>query len=187
MFLPIIRKVKDGTAAIFIVIMFFIFPMKWDWLKYFTTSKSDELPSTNSPSLITWKFINTRTSWSLVFLLGGGFAIAEAGRLTGMNNIIGSALSKFQYLPPLLLLFLICLVASILTEFTTNIAVANIMLSVLAEMAVEIRIHPLYLMYPAGLMCSMAFHLPVGTPPNAIAAGYTNIKIKDMVIYFIPK
>lgn len=48
--------------------------------------------------------------------------------------------------------------------------------------AVTIKIHPLYLILPAGLACSMAFHLPVSTPPNAIVAGYANIKSKDMAI-----
>lgn len=27
----------------------------------------------------------------------------------------------------------------------------------------------------------MAFHLPVSTPPNALVAGYANIRTKDMV------
>lgn len=47
--------------------------------------------------------------------------------------------------------------------------------------ALAIEIHPLYLILPAGLACSMAFHLPVSTPPNALVAGYANIRTKDMV------
>lgn len=46
----------------------------------------------------------------------------------------------------------------------------------------SIGIHPLYLILPAGLACSMAFHLPVSTPPNAIVAGYANVKSGDMAI-----
>lgn len=101
--------------------------------------------------------------------------------------MLGTALSGLKTLPPLLLLFVVCLTAQILTEFTSNVAIANIMLPVLAEMAVVIEMHPLYLMFPAALSCSMAFHMPVGTPPNAIVAGVGNIKTKDMVkfIYFV--
>lgn len=36
------------------------------------------------------------------------------------------------------------------------------MLPVLAEMALQMKVHPLYLMFPAALSCSMAFHTPVG-------------------------
>lgn len=48
--------------------------------------------------------------------------------------------------------------------------------------AIAIEIHPLYLMFPAALSCSMAFHMPVGTPPNAIVAGVVNIPTKSMAI-----
>lgn len=38
-----------------------------------------KLPTTPSQGLITWKYINTKVPWSLIFLLGGGFALAEGG------------------------------------------------------------------------------------------------------------
>lgn len=37
-------------------------------------------------------------------------------------------------------------------------------------------------MLPAALCCSFSFHLPVGTPPNAIASAAGRIKTKDFVI-----
>lgn len=57
-----------------------------------------------------------------------------------------------------------------------------VMLPVLSEMALQMGVHPLYLMFPAALSCSMAFHTPVGTPPNAIAAGVANIGTKDIAM-----
>lgn len=47
--------------------------------------------------------------------------------------------------------------------------------------AVAIKMNPIMLVFPAGIATSMAFHLPVGTPPNAIVAGYAGIKSKYMV------
>lgn len=41
----------------------------------------------------------------------------------------------------------------------------------------------MYLMLPAAIACSMAFHMPVGTPPNAIVAGIANIGTGTMVNY----
>ena len=87
-----------------------------------------------------------------------------------------------KFLPPLILLLVVICAAQVMTEFTSNVAISNIILPVLAEMALAIEIHPLYLMLPAAITCSMAFHMPVGTPPNAIAAGYANIAIKDMAV-----
>uniref|UniRef100_A0A1L8DEL7 Putative na+/dicarboxylate na+/tricarboxylate and phosphate transporter n=2 Tax=Nyssomyia neivai TaxID=330878 RepID=A0A1L8DEL7_9DIPT len=176
-------KIKDATPAIFVVIALFIIPSNWKFLNYFKgRSTAASLPKQATPGLITWKYIHQKVPWSLIFLLGGGFALAEGGRVSGMSALLGNSLSGLKTLPPLLLLFVVCLTASCLTEFTSNVAIANIMLPVLAEMAIAIEVHPLFLMYPAALSCSMAFHMPVGTPPNAIVAGVGNIATKDMAI-----
>lgn len=116
-----------------------------------------------------------------MFLLGGGFALAEAGNLSGMSSLLGRSMIGLKPLHPMLILLFVCLGCSALTEFTSNVAIANIILPVLAEMAVAIEVHPLYLMLPATLCCSFAFHMPVGTPPNAIVASQANIPTKQMV------
>lgn len=118
----------------------------------------------------------------MIFVLGGGFALAEGSKLSGMSRLIGNSLTPLKDLPQLLLLFIVCLIAETLTEVTANVAIANIILPVLGEMALAIGLHPLYLMYPAAVSCNFAFHMPVGTPPNAIVAGLVNIRTKDMAI-----
>lgn len=173
--------IRDATPAIFIVISFFVFPATWGCLNYCKRNPGT-LPTTPSTGLITWKFINQKTPWSLIFLLGGGFALAEGGKVSGMSSLIGQSLSPLKELPSLILILVICITAQTLTEFTSNVAIANILLPVLAEMAIAIEVHPLYLMYPAALSCCFAFHMPVGTPPNAIVAGVVNIRTKDMAI-----
>lgn len=174
-------KIKDATPAILIVIAFFMFPANWKCFRYFKNS-SKPLPTTATGPLLTWKYINAKTPWSLVFLLGGGFALAEGGKVSGMSRMLGTSLTVFQSFHPLILLFLICVVCQTLTEFTSNVAIANVILPVLAEMALAVRIHPMMLMYPAALSCCFAFHMPVGTPPNAIVAGVGNIRTKDMAV-----
>lgn len=115
-------------------------------------------------------------------MLGGGFALAAGGKESGMSTMLGKSLNIFKDLDPILLLFLICLVCQILTEFTSNVAIANVILPVLGNMALSIGVHPMLLMYPAALSCCFAFHMPVGTPPNAIVAGVANIRTKEMAI-----
>lgn len=74
--------------------------------------------------------------WGLLFLLGGGFAIAEGSQETGMSEYIAHYLDGLRVLPPLALVFVTSLVASTLTEFSSNVAIANIILPVLAEMVI---------------------------------------------------
>uniref|UniRef100_A0A336KEI2 CSON008563 protein n=1 Tax=Culicoides sonorensis TaxID=179676 RepID=A0A336KEI2_CULSO len=173
--------IRDATPAIFIVITFFMIPMSWRCLK-FCKKNPGKLPTEQTPGLITWKFINQKVPWSLIFLLGGGFALAEGGRVSGMSSLVGASLAPLSKLPSFILLLVVCITGQTLTEFTSNVAIANILLPVLAEMALAIKVHPLYLMYPAALSCCFAFHMPVGTPPNAIVAGVGNIRTKDMAI-----
>ena len=47
--------------------------------------------------------------------------------------------------------------------------------------AQSLAINPLYLMIPATVAASLAFMLPVATPPNAIAFSYGFIKVHEMV------
>lgn len=129
----IYRKIKDATPAIFIVISLFMIPANLSFFNYFKKNSKD-LPKQPSSGLITWKFINQKVPWSLIFLLGGGFALAEGGRASGMSEILGQSLTGLKTLPPLLLLFIVCLTAQCLTEFTSNVAIANIILPVLGEM-----------------------------------------------------
>lgn len=75
--------------------------------------------------------------------------------------MLGGSLEVFKDLNFWILLLLICVVCQTLTEFTSNVAIANVILPILGEMAITIGVHPMLLMYPAALSCCFAFHMPV--------------------------
>lgn len=170
---------KDATAALIVVMLLFILPAKPDFLRIFRRNES-ERPNAPSPSLVTWKVVQTKMPWGLIFLLGGAFALAEGSQTSGMSQLIANQLNGLLVLHKFWIMVIASLVASVLTEFSSNVAVANVILQVLAELSRNGGIHPIYLMMPAGLCCSHAFCLPVGTPPNAIASAACNIPTKDM-------
>ncbi|XP_020277869.1 protein I'm not dead yet-like isoform X2 [Pseudomyrmex gracilis] len=174
-------RVKDSTAAMCVTILFFFIPSKLDFLQAFNKDPSKR-PTKPSPGLITWKIINQKMHWSLIFVLGGGFAISAGSTESGLSGMLGQSLIGLQKINVVAILLIVCFFAENVTELTSNVAVANIILPVLAEMCVAIKIHPLYLMLPAALCCSFSFHLPVGTPPNAIASAAGRIKTKDFII-----
>lgn len=67
-----------------------------------------------------------------------------------------------------------------LTEVTSNTATTQMILPILASLAVDLRLDPLILMIPATLSASCAFMMPVATPPNAIVFGCGRLRIADM-------
>nr|KAF6472473.1 solute carrier family 13 member 3 [Molossus molossus] len=84
-------------------------------------------------------------------------------------------------MPPMLASFIITAVIIFFTEFASNTATIVIFLPVLSELAIRLKVHPLYLMIPATVGCSYAFMLPVSTPPNSIAFASGHLLVKDMV------
>ncbi|CAF4803770.1 unnamed protein product [Pieris macdunnoughi] len=177
-------KVKDGVVSMFIVILMFILPMSIDCIKFFSSSSSyEELSQYKpSPSIVTWNILKEKIPWGLLFLLGGGFALAEGSKATGLSSMIGTSLIGLHGLHPTIVLLVVVLVTQFITEFTSNVAIANLILPVLANMARTLDMDPRYLMVPATLACSMAFHMPVGTPPNAIVAGVAHIPTSKMAV-----
>ena len=75
---------------------------------------------------------------------------------------------------------MVCLSLTFLTELTSNTATTEMILPILAAVAVVSGTHPLVLMIPATMSASCAFMMPVATPPNAIVFGSNRISIAQM-------
>ena len=90
-------------------------------------------------------------------------------------------LTVLDSLPQGAVVLIICVLTAIVTEVTSNVATANILLPVLAELARATDINPLYFMIPATITCSFAFMLPVATPPNAIVFSASGMKTSEMM------
>lgn len=113
-------------------------------------------------------------------LLGGGFALASGFVSSGLSEYLAKALRDFGHLPAFVILALVCLLITFLTELTSNVATATMFLPVLAAWGVAEGINPLMLMIPATISASMAFMLPVATPPNAIVFTSRRVRIAEM-------
>ena len=160
-------------------ILLFILPQKYDFWPFKPLTQSLQ----NSPALITWRLIETKMCWGVIFLLGGGFALAKASESSGLSALLIEALKTFQLesLPVVVLSFVVCLLTVTITNIASNTATANVLVPILAKMAVTMCINPIYLTLPAGIVCSFAFALPVATAPNAIVFGHSTMTTVDMM------
>jgi sodium-dependent dicarboxylate transporter 2/3/5 len=155
----------DGTVAITMASLLFFIPTK-------NRTKGDH--RVMGPDVI------PRLPWDIVLLFGGGFVLAAGFQRTGLAEIIGTQFQALASLPTFALVLLVCLMLTFLTELTSNTATTEMILPVLAAIAVATQVHPLLLMIPATLSASCAFMMPVATPPNAIIFGSGRLSVGEM-------
>lgn len=121
-----------------------------------------------------------KTQWDVLFLFGGGFALAAGFSSTGLSAWIGGKLAGLGGLPLPVLVLATVLMVTFLTEVTSNTATATVLLPIIGSLACEIGVPPATLMIPATLAASCAFMLPVATAPNAIVFATGLVKMTDM-------
>jgi sodium-dependent dicarboxylate transporter 2/3/5 len=118
--------------------------------------------------------------WDIILLFGGGFALAAGFSASGLSQYIGNAFASLGAVNILVLLTVICLCVTFLTELTSNVATLSMLLPILGSWAVSIHVHPLLFAVTATISASMAFMMPVATPPNAVVFGSKRIRIVEM-------
>lgn len=119
--------------------------------------------------------------WGILLLFGGGLCLSTAFIKSGLAKVIVDQIAIFGSLPIVLLVLLVAIGISLLTEVTSNTAVASLMMPIMAVTSVSMGIHPYMLMLTAAVCTSMAFMLPVATPPNAVAYASGYIDMRDLM------
>ncbi|MFO7768429.1 MAG: SLC13 family permease [bacterium] len=129
--------------------------------------------------LLDWHWAR-RIPWGVLLLFGGGIALAGGFSGSGLAAWVGERLQVLGRVPIPVMVFLVCVLMTFLTEVTSNTATATVFMPVMAATAVALTTDPLLLMVPAALSASCAFMLPVATPPNAIVFGSGRISLPEM-------
>jgi len=163
--LPYPKLIDDGTVALCMAMILFFIP---------TRSKDAKTPTLMGVDVF------KDLPWHIVILFGGGFALAKGFQVTGLSTLIGNKFAGLAGISPYLMINMICGSLTFLTELTSNTATTEMILPILASVAVAMKANPLLLMIPATLSASCAFMMPVATPPNAIVFGSGRIKIIEM-------
>ena len=155
----------ENIIALFGVLILFLLPVDWKRQK-FVLDWSDA------------KFVD----WGTLLLFGGGIALSDGMFKTGLANWMANTAVSFLGSPStLIIMFVLIVLMELLTEVTSNTAVVSMMIPIIISIANGTGNDPVALSVAATLAASMAFMLPVATPPNALVYGTGYIKITDMI------
>ena len=159
----LIPGIDDTIIAIGAAILLFILPTK---------KRNDRI--------INWGD-SIRIPWGIILLFGGGMALAAGFQETGLALWLGNQIDLLTGISLALLVVIILFSVNFLTEITSNLATAAMLLPILAPVAVSLGVDPFILIVAATTAASCAFMLPVATPPNAVVFGSGYLEIIDMV------
>lgn len=157
-----VSQAGDSTVALAAVVIMFM------------------VPNGKGGRLLDW---DTAVSipWGMLLLFAGGIALAKGFTASGLSLMLGEGIQQLTEMPLFLMLIIMCLCVTYLTEITSNTATATLLMPILYVVAVSYGVDPAVLMIPAAMAASSAFMLPVATAPNAIAYGTGEIEIRTMV------
>jgi sodium-dependent dicarboxylate transporter 2/3/5 len=130
--------------------------------------------------LLTWRDAE-RIPWGVLLLFGGGLSLAAAVERNGVAELIGQAVGQIEGVPVWLLVFLVAVCVSFLTELASNLAVVATLVPIFAAMAPSLGVSPELLVLTVTLAASSGFMMPAGTPPNAIVFASGHVTIRQMV------
>lgn len=162
-----IKDAGDSTVAIVAVIAMFLIP-------------NGDTGDGKREALLDWKTA-TDIPWGMLLLFAGGICIAIAFEKSGLSAVLGGMLSGAGDMPLFVLMLLICLTVTFMSELTSNTATATLILPVLAAGAEGAGMDAKLLMVPATIAASSGFMLPVSTAPNAIVYAYGRFPMMRMV------
>jgi len=166
---PFYKLLKDllpeSAVAVLAASMLFILPVNW---------KAREFTMTWNQAV--------RIDWGTLLLFGGGLSLGQAMFKTGLASAMGRGLTTLTGAHTVVsLTILFSVFAIFFTEVTSNTATATMLVPLAIAAAGVAGVSPLQPAIGCAIGCSMAFMLPVATPPNAIVYGSGCVRITQMV------
>lgn len=161
--LPAGAFIKDSTVAIFMSLLLFMLPSE-----------------VKGETLLQWNDV-TRLPLDVIFLFGGGFALAAGFQESGLSAWIGNSISFLNKVPLWVLLLSILCITTLLSEFASNVASIQLMLPLVLPLAQGRGEDPFILLFAATVAASFGFMMPIATAPNTIVFSTGLLRTRDMI------
>lgn len=121
--------------------------------------------------------------WGILLLFGGGLALAAVLEKNGILKYLASTFESFEGLSLVSAILILTTLAIFISEVLSNLAMVTLFVPVVGIFATQTGLPLVPMAMALTLGASLAFMMPVGTPPNAIVFGSGFLRIKDMIRY----
>ncbi|KAF6038112.1 Indy-2 [Bugula neritina] len=122
------KFVTDAATGLFICTLLFVFPSSFPGISGHKSGLQ------LGPPILDWPTVQKKLPWGVIILLGGGFALADMCKKSGLSDWLGCKLGVLDSIPPSALVFICGVVMTFFTEFTSNTSSASIFLPILAQL-----------------------------------------------------
>lgn len=158
-------RLHEGVAALLGAVLLFLLPVSWRQAR----------------AALSWREA-VKIDWGTILLFGGGLSLGRLMYETGLARAWADSLLQYGELTtPWGLTAVAIVLAILITETTSNTAAASMIVPVVIAVAQAAHVSPLPPALGATLGASLAFMLPVSTPPNAIVYGSGRVHILAML------
>jgi len=158
-------SVPEAVAALVGALLLFVLPVNWSDRQF----------------TLTWEQA-VRIDWGIVLLFGGGLALGGLTFSTGLAEAAGQGL--LAWLPvrdSLAFTAMFTALGSTISEVASNTASATMIIPIAIGVTEAAKLSPVEPVLGVTLAASMAFMMPISTPPNAIVYSSGYVPITKMI------
>jgi sodium-dependent dicarboxylate transporter 2/3/5 len=131
--------------------------------------------------VVEWKDIEDYINWGVILMYGGAIVVATSLVETGATEWLAHAVFANLDLSPRVFLGFLAIFTMLITEGVSNVAAVAIVLPLAYSIGGIYGINPIIITLSVALPGGLAFTLPMGSPPNAIAFSSGFYRVKDIV------
>ncbi len=156
------------VSAILVATALFLIPVDWEKRTF----------------AMNWPEAVRGIEWGTLSLIGGALALGSmlAHRTLGLGEFFAQNISSLAASGTSPFFFVLggVVFTILLTNLASNVAISSMVGALALAVAPSTGLNPLALMVPIALASSMAFSLPMATPPNAIVFASGEVRITNM-------
>jgi sodium-dependent dicarboxylate transporter 2/3/5 len=129
-----------------------------------------------------WNDVSDYINWGIIVMYGGAIALGKSLYETKAIEWVVAHTLGSAALSPFLLIVILSALSTLITEAISNAAAVVIMVPLSFGFVAQTGLSPELLTLAVTIPAGLAFCLPVGSPPNAIAFASGYFKVKDMFL-----